>query len=597
MDSATLIGKVAASYLRDQLDRGGRDAEGTARFILDCLTAEQTAAVARAILGDERLSPHVDLKLPAVFLDGQNLPSHVLTTSRATYFRNAFCDKPVLLVANTGDDEQQSLKELVPIGAPQLQDRPDLWVTLASEDLPLMAEHRKWWEQALSGLRELRILSLDRLAEYVLRTRLAIEQEGMPIITALGSATPALRMPKDSAYFQSLNEKTRGHVARWRKLYENAHKKRACYLQKQSPTQVPLSEDDLRTTFESVKDSIPEAIHEHVLAFITAPAGWNKEAAQLAEYEWEAIAPLFDGFKRVAFNLGQTTLDFYDDRQAGLLDDNERDYLNRLIKRKTTGSEDEEDRTFYDDHRDELREDRKLRTAWDRFIFGTPLETEDFIAGLVLCLERLFSQETPATQRGLRIRCDRGTKRELRDLNIDAGMFFCRRYKGLKSLFGSKVQWEVGKLFDFPELVETWKAARKGVNRSTSRAALQLKFIVELEVHTGPGKSEVYAAQMVWRFDPNSVIAGFEQDWTRLAEHPFVSCGAHRKPLNIKGQFQTVDLSNVLTFVPAFGKDRGTFVGVYKKNTDLAVSWCQNLEHARRQNLITETASVWGRGP
>ena len=167
-------------------------------------------------------------------------------------------------------------------------------------------------------------------------------------------------------------------------------------------------------------------------------------------------------------------------------------------------------------------------------------------------------------------------------------MFFVKRHKGLKALLGNKVQWQVGKLFDFPELVGGWKAARKAVNRSTSRAALQLKFILELEVHTGPGRSEVYAAQMIWKYDPISVVAGFEQDWSRLVEHPFMSCSAHRKPLSIKGQFQTVDLSNVVTFVPAFGKDRGTFVGVYKKNADLALSWDQNLEQARRQNLVTE---------
>ncbi len=589
MNTASLIGTVAARYLQDQLESVGDDASGTARFIIDCLTAEQTASVATAILQDAQLALQVEIKLPFRFMGGQDLPDSVLTDHRATHFRNAPCDKPVLLVANTGDDEEQSLKELVPIGASQLQDRPDLWVTVAAEGLPLTADHRKWWERALGGLRDLRISSLDRLAEYVLQTRIGIQEEGLPVIVALGAAFPALRIPKDSAYFNSLNEKTRGHVSRWKKLYDTAHKKRACFLMKQTPSQVPLTEEDLQATFERVKDSIPEAVHDVVRAFIAAPAGWHAQAFGLSTCEWETVAPLFDGFKREPFNLGQATIDFYDERQPELLDDGERDYLSRLVKRKTTASDDEEDRRFYENHRNELKEERKLKVAWDRFIFGKAFETEDFLSGLVLCMERLFSQQTQATERRLRIRCDRGTKKELRDLNVDAGIFFATRYRGLRFLFGNKVQWEVGSLFDFPDLVEGWRTARK-LNNSTARAALQLKFIVELEIEAVPGHSEVTSTQMLWQFNPNAVIAGYAQDWVRLQEHPLVYCNAHRKPLSGKGQFQTVDLSNVLTFVPVFGKERGTFVGVYKKAADIGIAWLQNLSEARLQRLITNEA-------
>ncbi|TAM79688.1 MAG: hypothetical protein EPN47_17980 [Acidobacteria bacterium] len=590
MNTAGLIGAIAARYLQDQLEAIGEDSSGTARFIIDCLTAEQTASVATAILQDAQLAPQIEIKLPASFMAGQGLPDSVLTDHRATHFRNATCEKPVLLVANTGDDEEQSLKELVPIGASQLQDRPDLWVRVAAEGLLLTSDHRKWWERALAGLCELRISSLDRLAGYVLQTRVGIQEDGLPVIVALGAALSALRIPRDSAYFNSLNEKTRGYTSRWKKLFDTAQKKRACFLLKQTPSQVPLTEDDLQTTFERVKDSIPETVHDIVRAFISSPAGWHDQSVQLSMCEWEAVAPLFDGFKRVPFNLGQATIDFYDERQPELLNDAELDYLKRLIRRKTTASDDDEDRTFYEDHRNELKEERKLKLAWDRFIFGKAFETEDFLTGIMLCMERLFSQQTPATERHLRIRCDRGTKKELRELNVDAGIFFATRYRGLKALFGNKVQWEVGSLFEFPALVEDWRAARK-LNHSTARAALQLKFIVELEIEVAPGHSEVNSAQMIWHFNPDAVIAGYARDWARLQEHPLVYCGAHRKPLSGKGQFQTVDLSNVFTFVPVFGKERGTFVGVYKKAIDIGIAWLQNLSQARQQNLITDEAA------
>ena len=108
MTSDELIGRVAASYLRDHLS--GDDATGVARYLLDCLTADQTAAVAKAILADERLARLVEIKLPVHFVGTYGLPSEVLTTERTTYFRNAACEKSALLVANTGDDEEQSLK-------------------------------------------------------------------------------------------------------------------------------------------------------------------------------------------------------------------------------------------------------------------------------------------------------------------------------------------------------------------------------------------------------------------------------------------------------------------------------------------------------
>ena len=50
MNSDELIGKVAAEYLRTRLTED--DAAGVARYLLDCLAADQTAAVAKTILKD-----------------------------------------------------------------------------------------------------------------------------------------------------------------------------------------------------------------------------------------------------------------------------------------------------------------------------------------------------------------------------------------------------------------------------------------------------------------------------------------------------------------------------------------------------------------
>ena len=59
------------------------------------------------------------------------------------------------------------------------------------------------------------------------------------------------------------------------------------------------------------------------------------------------VEPIFDGLQREQFDLGRNTLEFYEEREPGLITDEERDYLKRLIGRKT--SEDlEEDANFYE---------------------------------------------------------------------------------------------------------------------------------------------------------------------------------------------------------------------------------------------------------
>jgi DNA segregation ATPase FtsK/SpoIIIE, S-DNA-T family len=513
----------------------------------------------------------------------------VLTDRRATYFRNAPCEKSALLLANVGDDEQQSLKELVPIGASELFSRPEIWVTVAKENLNLNADAIKWWIKALSGLRDLRMLSPERLAEYVLRTTQEIQKEGLPLISALGAALPALHISKNTAYFNGLTDVTRNHASRWKTLFDALDKKIAPYLQKLTPTQIALNEGDLQKTFTKVRESIPENVHPAIQSFIKAPSGWNVAAAALAEYEWEFVAPLFDGFKREKFNLSEETIKFYDEREPEQnLSVDEREYLKLLTKRKTSGASLDEDFEFFNQHRNELKEDRKLKSAWDRFVHGTPLETEDFLTGIVLCCERLFSKDRAAVSRTLKIKCDRTTKKDLKDLNISAGLYFAARYGGVKNIFSRHVAWETGFLFDFPSLITEWKSNKIKLNDSSARAALQLKFVLELEVKFEDESTQKYSTQLLWKFNVNTVAGEFAEDWRRLVAHPFARCSANRDPINNKGQFQTVDLSNVKTFVPAFGQDRGSFVPAYKSNNDLAILWSKNLAQALEQKLITD---------
>jgi S-DNA-T family DNA segregation ATPase FtsK/SpoIIIE len=178
----------------------------------------------------------------------------------------------------------------------------------------------------------------------------------------------------------------------------------------------------------------------------------------------------------------------------------------------------------------------------------------------------------------------------------EAGLYFAHRYAGLRRLFGSKVDWDVGDLFDFPEVLEAWRGAGKSTpNRSVSKTALQLKFLLELETQTSTGDQQTYSAQIVWRFEPNAVSSQFADDWERLSRHPFVAGRASREFTTAKALARIVDLSDVKTFVPAYDRDRGSFVPAYKSDRDLAVLWRSNLESCRTQRYLSDaTATALG---
>ncbi len=594
MTSEDLIGAVAAAYLRERMSEN--EGEGTARFIIDSLTAEQTAAVARAILCDADLAERIELKLPAHFMEGQGLPASVLTEERATYFRNFACTKPALLVANTGDDEEQSLKELVQVGSLQLRDHPELWIRIAREGLPLSDEHATWWARALTGVQDLHMTSLVRLAHYVLRTREIIDIDGEPLVRALGIGLPALQIPRDSSYFNGIAEKFRTHASRWRTYYASAANKRAPYLTKFTPAHVLLTEEDLESSFDGVRESVPVGCHATVEQFIHASSGWNDCAAALAEYEWEDIKPLFDGLKREAFNLGAQTLAFYDDDDPALLTDDEREYLKRLIARKTTQADDD-DMRFYEEHRGELKDDAKLKSRWERFVYGAPRESDDFMSGIVQCMEALFASPQPAsTGRRLTISCDRARKKDLLYLNVEAGLYFAWRYRGLKALLGRRVHWRVGELFAFDELVEQWRRKSTSPSRSLARKALELTFKLHLEVDLATGGTQTHTAQLIWRYNPNRVTAEFVDDWTRLRQHPLVFCRASRNRAMSKGQAKTVDLSNVQSLAPAFNKDSGSFVAVYNAANNIATLWRRNLDQAVSEGSLAPHVAEGLRG-
>ena len=532
-----LIGKVVARYLHNNLPR--EDSASTARYLLDRLSADQTVGIAQAILADAALATQIEIKLPQHWVGEYGLPADCLTEDRATFFRNSPCDKPVLLIATRGDDERVSLADLTPIDSTQIRAHAGLWIEVAAHHLPLTDQQRRWWEIALSVLQEVSSLSLDAFADYILATRERIE-DGKILTEALGDALPALKWPRHPALFRSLNDKALGQPSKWRSLYLHVSKKLACYLKKKNPKDQTLSSDELSAAFAKVRDQIPDELHANVEAFIAAPPKWNPEAEALARVDWEIIAPIFDGLQRETFNLGRETLRFYDERKPDIqLSEGEAEYLETLAKRGRISQPLDDDVDFYNRRRGELKEHPPLKSRWDRLIFGSPVETNDFLLGLGLCLESLFDQDILGSERRLVISTERKAKKDLRNLNVAAGQYFAFRYRGLKGLFPGGT-FDVGSLFEFDVLAAAWAGeAKYKPNTSTARKAVELKFYVALEID----KDEAAHRQLIWRFEPESIASELQTDWVdHLADHPFLYGSVERQTVASKGEYPLTHL-------------------------------------------------------
>jgi len=111
-----LIGAAGATLLRLRLDALAED-DGVARFLLDRLTGEQVAAITTALLNDPTTDLLLKIAIPRSLVAAFDLPEHVVTDERTVAIRNAECDKPALLLANTDDDQGASLQDVTLLGA------------------------------------------------------------------------------------------------------------------------------------------------------------------------------------------------------------------------------------------------------------------------------------------------------------------------------------------------------------------------------------------------------------------------------------------------------------------------------------------------
>ncbi len=598
MNSYKLIGAVGATTLRERLTNlDARD--GIARFLLDRLTGRQVAAIVFALLADPETASKVKIAIPRALVEGLGVPDDAVTDERTVALRHAACDRPALLIANTDDDQGASLHDVTLLGVKQLIEQPRLWVASAGAGLGLPEEQLSVWESALKGLVEAEDWTLHQVSHYVELTRRRIADESRPLLESLGWALPALRLPRDSGYFMAIKEKEQQRPSRWKKLFEKLVVERRALLMKQRPPRQIIEAEELRTQFNEVRDDLPPHTLEAIEAFISAPPAWTDESSKLAEYEWEidGITQVFSGLRQKKTSLAEDTISFFDFEMPNRLSEAEKQYLEQLKisqSRKSHKEPRDDDREFFENHREELGRDRLLRAKWERFIFGRPIECTDFLDGFLRVVERLYGQAAVLSgRRSLEIRTVRRTKAQWLELNADVVTAFALRYGGLPGLMGDSVRWDTYHLFEYDALLEAAKKRNKRFKRnvSTARASLQIKFDITLEV--GEGRSaDRTTVQLIWMGRPRAIGMELRYDLDRLVKRPFVRSSVARQSVSRKGSLQSVSLDDVTTLQPAYRQDSGSLIPKSDSTDDVGKLFTNAIKDATKSGKISEEGSA-----
>lgn len=595
MNAIKLVGRVAAAHLRSSLERleVTDAAEGSiARYYLHKLTSQQVASIATETLADPTLAAAVTFRIPAALVSGLPVPPAAITDENAAHARNAPCATQILVLANTVDDLGDTLREITRLGAPELKATPKFWVDAVAPKLSLPASHLEHWSAALAGLLRVEDVGLDQFAAYVDATRRRIEEDGQPLVDALGWALPFLDMPRDSKIFLRL-KKDLTSSTKWSKLYQQVTSDRRPLLRKQFASRGDIDKEVLVQQFEKAREEIDPGHHATVEQFIAAPIGWNSAAEALAKLEWEKdnVNLLFSGLRRESSkNLGEETIQHFNIHDPDALSPQDKEYLEILRTRKNPKDARADDRDFFEDHRTHLAVDRALRARWDRFIYGKGVEDDDFVVGLLLAVQKLYDQaDNFHGPKELRIATQKKKPKEWFDLNADVLRVFSTRYRGLPNLTKDCITWDTSFLFEYEQLVALSKQSKKKYKfaESTARTSIQIKFELELKIGKG-GNAKSLSTQLVWVGKPNAIGIELPSDLKRVAEHPFGAHQVQERAVSKKGTLQVVSLDDASTLEPAFGRDAGSLVSKTDKAHDLAKQWETSLAKARSQGRLTD---------
>lgn len=591
MDGLTLIGRVGRDIIRQGLDRSARDA-GVSRFVLHGLESAEIAAIVLAIQEDASLCQRLDICLPRYeFGDVPGIAPEHLTDVNTTEARHAECDREGRLLVLLDESQAQSMSQVEAIDASSLLSigQLDLWRGYSGAASELAEDGQLQWYAAIRALAELDRVSMRQFADYLVAVAQQL-QDGSPLTAALGHALPCLRLPRFDALFDDIAPARRGHYSQWRQRLV-AHWKRDCYIYKRDPSQTPFSTTKLREKLAAMADALGEDVYAVLAAYVEAPPGSGAASFAPFELDWNDIRPFFEEAQRAdAKSIGSETRAFYKLARDDRLTQGEWRYLDELADdRGRNPVKDDRDVEFYSAHVAEIRQEARLASLWDRFIFGPEVPCTDLIDGLLTCVRRLYRPRASGRQL-LVVEAVEDEKRAFLSLNEDVCALFEARYRGLDAALEGLVSFKRVLAFRHASFAEEI-AGRRRAAQSTARKARQLRFKVRMEEEGTSGAS----VRLVWEASLDAVGIGLPGDLERLRDNktgsPLVRCSAGYRRQRTRASQAGINLADLSGLDPAAQRNRGSFVPASSRCEALAPGWRRILAEARKAGAVGNEAS------
>lgn len=575
-----IVGRVGADILRRRIEAVSDSDGSAALFRLDRLNGSQIASVVREVLADPELSTRVEIKIPQILVHGIGLPPEVLTEENAGAVRNIGTSKGALLTANGNEPNiSDTLGYVTALGAQELRAYESLWAdaTVHTTALALTPDDQRVFQAALKGLLTVADLSLFQLGNYCAHVSEASKAEGHAIRESMGWALSRLSLPRDTSVFS--NAKTFATASGpWRRAFEKMFSDRLPLLDKQRKNGQLIDPEDLTERFNANRDQIQPSAHTIIEAFIAAQPGDVATKEKLSDLEWEAdgVHLIFERPKEKQQGLAAQTINFfdYDCADSAALTDHWKKHLEELKAREKRSEWNAADEEFFELHRRYLEQDQKLKSRWEKVVFGKPIECTDFLDGFVTAVQQLVARAGHSeSERHINVRVAKGRTEWRQRFNHDIGSYFSAMYRGLPALLRENVHWQVERLghadmpdplFDYPAFF-AHESKRLGPslkpNASTAKLQTQIKFEVGLVEKRDGNEQVVEKIQMVWFGRPDAIGLSLVDDMARLLEKGAVaSTEVPRRLVSKKGGVQSVSLLDTNTLEPTFGRDAGSLV-------------------------------------
>jgi S-DNA-T family DNA segregation ATPase FtsK/SpoIIIE len=577
-----LIAAVALDFIREQLEQ---EPDGSMRFCMLGLESSLVRSIAESTFTDTEVNAIVSVKIPSLFDPEDALPYDVRSDQSITHWRHCRLPegKRAALFAASHEELQRndkSVEKITKIETDALRARYDAWI----EKVGLTATHLDQTKHAhlLTALKAANethaARTIETFADFVLAIAEGIVSKGLPLQKAIDNALPSLRLPRYAGYFDRIPERKRETASEWIKIFRHLHSRIRPLLVRETERGETISYSQLRTNFEEIRDRLTDAERVVIEGFLSADLrvdNWSEAQQTLVDLDWRTISDLFEGVaKSPSLSLGDQTIQYLNDEFDDLLDDDERELLAGSFPKDPS----DDLREFFESHLEHLARDKKLSSAWERYIYRKPQSYQDFLVGLLAAIDNLRrrTRDDELTENKLLIRIPNAREKSFwRSKNAQVARYLAFRYRGLDTLLGDDVQLDFGKLdqFYFPQADPDLAKVTSG-----SKDARSIKFEVILDPEGAKAKLIFY-----WEMPVDAIATSLPDDLLAIAN----SDGAHallptaditRQPVSAKGSIQRIALDDVNTIRDVTNTNDGKLVAPNKETGDRSGAFLSALD-------------------